>query len=101
MEQQDSRAEKRRETRQRNREAQERAYAEKRAALEKDKPMILEALRAVITDTSATVAQRLYAVSILDSMQGYNLIPYSAGDILKSGTDAVDVVGELNLKDLL
>lgn len=55
----------------------EAAEAQRRAAMEKDKPLILEALRAVLTAPDATAAQRLYAVAVLDSMEGYSFIPYN------------------------
>ena len=65
-------------TRERNKALREARKAAEAAAEQKDKPLVLEALRAVLTDPEATTAQRLYAVAVLDNMQGYNFAPYGA-----------------------
>lgn len=55
------------------REAQRVAWA---AAEREDKALVLDALRAVLKDPEATTAQRLYAVAVLDAVQGYHFAPY-------------------------
>lgn len=65
-------------TKERNKAQWEALTAAKAAAKQKDKPLVLEALRAVLTDPEATTAQRLFAVAVLDNMQGYCFIPHSA-----------------------
>ncbi len=76
-------------TRQRNAEARKAARkareAQRRTAMEKDKPLILEALRATLTAPDATAAQRIFAVTALDEIMGYGLIPYKAIRIIRDG----------------
>ena len=43
----------------------------------KDKAIMLDALRTVIVDDTATPAQRLFAVAVLDYAENYHMIPYS------------------------
>lgn len=63
-------------TRERNKAYQEARRAAFKAEKEKDRPLVMEALRAILTDDKATAEQRLFAVTALDDMQGYNFIPY-------------------------
>ena len=64
------------ETRRRNAEAR-RAWREAQAAeREQDKALVLDALRAVLQDPETTAAQRLYAVAVLDKVQGYGFVPH-------------------------
>ena len=63
-------------TRQRNKEARAAARAEREAQEKADKALVLEALRGVLQDPSATAEQRIFAVSVLDSIQHYYLVPY-------------------------
>ena len=65
-------------TKARNKAQWEALTAAKAAAKQKDKPLVLEALRAVLADPEATTAQRLFAVAVLDNMMGYCFIPHSA-----------------------
>ena len=63
-------------TRERNKAYQEARRAAFKAEKEKDRPLVIEALRAILADNKATAEQRLFAVTALDDMQGYNFIPY-------------------------
>lgn len=65
--------EKAKETRQANRATRERREAERKAAKEKDRPVIVEALRAVLAAPEATARERLLAAILLDDMQRYDL----------------------------
>lgn len=71
------------ETGRRNRERRAAREAATRAALEQDKPLIVEALRAVLSAPDATAKERLFAVTALDEIAGYNIIPYSATRIIR------------------
>lgn len=74
------------ETRRRNAEARK-ALREAREAQEKqDKALILEALRAVLQDPEASSEQRIFAVSVLDNMQYYSLVPHA---LKYKGSDAL------------
>lgn len=63
-------------TRQRNKAAREAQRAEREAQEKQDRILVLEALRATLKDPEATTAQCLYAVTVLDNMQHYHLVPY-------------------------
>ena len=62
------------------REARETA---RQAAMEQDKPLILEALRATLTATDATAKERLFALTALDEIMGYHIVPYGATRIMR------------------
>lgn len=64
------------ETRKRNAEARRAARAAQAAEQERDKGLVLDALRAVLQDPEATTEQRLFAVAVLDRMQYYNFVPH-------------------------
>ena len=64
------------ETRRRNKAAKEARERAHRAQEATDKPLMLDALRAVLRNPSSTPAQLLFAVSILDREQHYSLVPY-------------------------
>lgn len=63
-------------TRQKNKEAREAKRAARAEEEQKDKTLVLDALRAVLSDPEATTGQRLYAVAVLDNMQRYHFAPY-------------------------
>lgn len=65
-------------TRQQNKAARDAARAERNAQEKADKALMLEALRAVLQDPEATAEQRLFAVTVLDAMQHYHLVPCGA-----------------------
>lgn len=67
--------EKARETRQRNAERRKQWEAQHREAKEKDRPIVIEALRAILTDPAATPSERVFALTTLDDMQSYGFIP--------------------------
>jgi len=64
-------------TRQRNKEARAAARAERDAQEKADKALVLEALRGILQDQTATPTERLYAVAVLDNIQHYYIVPYS------------------------
>ena len=64
------------ETRRRNKAAKEARERAHRAQEATDKPLMLDALRAVLRNPSSTPAQLLFAVSVLDREQHYSLVPY-------------------------
>ncbi len=64
------------ETRKRNAEARRAARAAQAAEQERDKGLVLDALRAVLQDPEATTEQRLFAVAVLDRMQHYSFVPH-------------------------
>lgn len=63
-------------TRQRNKAIRAAARAEREAQEKADKALVLEALRAVLKDPASTSEQRIFAVSVLDNMQHYYIVPY-------------------------
>ena len=63
------------EIRRRNTEARRAQRAAREAEKERDKALVLDALRAVLQDPEATSAQRLYAVAILDNMSYGRFVP--------------------------
>lgn len=69
-------AKKEKATREHNTEARRQRAAEHAEARQKDSALVLEALRAVLSDPSATSSQRIYAVAVLDCMQNYGFVPY-------------------------
>ena len=73
------------ETGRRNRERRKAREAQIREAKELDKPLIVEALRAVLSAPDATATQRIFAVMALDEIGGYNLIPYKATRMIRDG----------------
>lgn len=79
-------------TRQRNAEARKAAReareAQRRTAMGKDKPLILEALRATLTAPDATAKERLFAVTALDEIMGYHIVPYGATRIMRDADSA-------------
>ena len=77
------------ETGRRNRERRKAKEAQKRAALEQDKPLVLEALRATLTATDTSARDRLFAVIALDEIMGYGLIPYKAIRIVQDEDSAL------------
>lgn len=82
-------------TRQRNKELRAAARAEREAQEKADKALVLEALRAVLKDPEATAEQRIFAVSVLDSMQHYYLVPY---DVKHPGKDSGELIAEFARK---
>lgn len=62
--------------RQQNKALREARRAARAAEEQKDKALVLDALRAVLSDPKATTGQRLYAVAVLDNMQSYHFAPY-------------------------
>lgn len=82
-------------TRQRNKELRAAARAEREAQEKADKALVLEALRAVLKDPEATTEQRIFAVSVLDSMQHYYLVPY---DVKHPGKDSGELIAEFARK---
>ena len=64
------------ETRRRNKAAKEARERAHRAQEATDKPLMLDALRAVLRNPNSTPAQLIFAVSILDREQHYYLVPY-------------------------
>ena len=62
-------------TRAANKAKREARKAAQAAERERDKALILDALRAVLQDPEATTEQRLFAVAVLDRMQYYNFVP--------------------------
>lgn len=56
--------------------AREAAQAERDDQRKKDEALVLDAMRAVLTDPEATSAQRIYAVAVLENMQRYHFVPY-------------------------
>lgn len=83
-------------TRQRNRAAWKAREAARREAMELDKPLIVEALRAVLSASDATAKERLFAVIALDEIGGYNIIPYSATRIIRDEVIIADFSRELD-----
>lgn len=63
-------------TKERNKALRETRRAAFNAEKDRDKPLVIEALRAVLIDDKATTEQRLFAVTALDEIQGYGFIPY-------------------------
>lgn len=63
-------------TRQRNKEIRAAARAEREAQEKQDKALVLAALRAVLQDPASTSEQRIFAVSVLDNIQNYYIVPY-------------------------
>lgn len=61
--------------------------AEERA----DKSLMLEALRAVLRDPEATTEQKIFAVTVLDNVQHYSLVPYS---VKHPGTDSDALIAD-------
>lgn len=78
-------------TRQQNKAAREARRAARDAEAKADKALVLDALRAVLQDTEATTAQRLFAVAVLDNVQHYSLVPYS---VKYSGADSDAVIAD-------
>lgn len=78
-------------TRRRNAEARKAQQAERYAQEKKDRALVLEALRGVLRDPSATTEQRIFAVSVLDSMQHYYLVPY---DVKHPGKDSNALIAD-------
>lgn len=69
--------EKAQETRKKN-EQQRREMARQAAAeREADRKAVIEACRGVLEDQRATPEQRIWAVSVLDNVQGHRFVPYS------------------------
>lgn len=62
-------------TRRSNLEKRKKRDAEHAEAKRRDEPLVIDALRSVLTDDRATPTEKLYAVAILDDMQGYYFIP--------------------------
>lgn len=50
--------------------------AEHAEAKRRDEPIIIDALRAILSDARSSPTERLYALEILDDMMGYSFIPY-------------------------
>ena len=63
------------ETRRRNKAAQEARQKEYWAQEAIDKPLMLDALRAVLRNPNSTPEQLIFAVSVLDSVKCYHVIP--------------------------
>lgn len=76
-------------TRQRNAEARKARQTERYAQEKADRALVLEALRGVLHDPEASAEQRLYAVAVLDGMEGYNFIPYSVKHPGKGSSELV------------
>ena len=64
------------ERRRANMEARKAAREAREAQEKADKALVLETLRAVLKDPEATTEQRIFAVSVLDNIQHYYLVPY-------------------------
>ena len=77
------------ETRRRNKEAQDARARAYRAQEAIDKPLMLDALRAVLRNPNSTPAQLIFAVSVLDSVKVYHVVPY--GVKYPAGPDSRDV----------
>ena len=63
-------------TRAANKAKREARRAAQAAERERDKALILDALRAVLQDPEATTEQRLFAVAILDKIKYYDFVPH-------------------------
>lgn len=70
------------EARKRNAEARKAQRAAQAAEQERDKALILDALRAVLQDPEATTDQRLYAVAVLDKMKYYNFATHDSDALI-------------------
>lgn len=62
-------------TRKSNLEKRKQREAEQAEARHRDKPIVIDALRAILADDRASPTERLYALEILDDMMGYSFIP--------------------------
>lgn len=62
-------------TRKTNFELRKQAEAERAAERRSDRPVVIDALRAILSDNRATPTERLFALEILDDMQCYHFIP--------------------------
>lgn len=82
--------EKCKETLERNRAAKAQARAERDREEKADKELAKAAMRAILEDQSATPAQKLDALEILDSLTYSGLIPYSLRE-RRRGEAAVDI----------
>lgn len=83
-------AEKRKETLERNRAAKAQARAEREKEEQADRERAKAAMRGILEDQSATPAQRLDALEILDGLTHSGLVPYSLRE-RRRGAAAVDV----------
>lgn len=77
-------------TRRRNAEARRAARAARAAEQERDKALVLDAMRAVLRDPDATTEQRLFAVAVLDNMTYLHAIPYG----MKHPADADKLIAD-------
>lgn len=63
-------------TRKSNLEKRKKWEAEHVEAKRRDEPIIIDALRTILSDARSSPTERLYALEILDDMMGYSFIPY-------------------------
>ena len=77
-------------TRAANKAKREARRAAQAAERERDKALILDALRAVLQDPEATTDQRLYAVAVLDKMKYYNFATHDSDALIAAFAKRVE-----------
>ena len=82
------------ETRRRNKEAREAGERAHRAQEAIDKPLMLDALRAVLRNPNSTPAQLIFAVSVLDSVKVYHVVPYGVKYPAEPDSREVDAISD-------
>ena len=82
------------ETRRRNKAAKEARERAHRAQEATDKPLMLDALRAVLRNPNSTPAQLIFALSVLDSEQYYHLVPCSVKYPAEPDSREVDEISD-------
>lgn len=82
------------ETRRRNKAAQEARQKEYWAQEAIDKPLMLDALRAVLRNPNSTPAQLIFAVSVLDSVKVYHVVPYGVKYPAEPDSRDVDAISK-------
>ena len=82
------------ETRRRNKAAQEARQKEYWAQEAIDKPLMLDALRAVLRNPNSTPAQLIFAVSVLDNVKAYHVVPHGVKYPAEPDSREVDAISE-------
>lgn len=78
------------ETRRRNAELRKAGMEAREAERKQDEALVMEALRAILKDPEASTEQRIFAVSVLDNMKNYSIVPYG----IKNGTKSDDLIAD-------
>ena len=82
------------ETRRRNAEIRARAEAERRERESQDRALVCDVMRDIMRDSGATIAQRLYAASVLEYLQYYHFTPYGVKPPIEQGSNDMDAITE-------